>query len=397
MIDGRFTLPKDVRLEPIESLPDTVLTGFAHKSGDFALTRPQSRIHTHIVNDSTAKLLQIFREPVTIADAIIEFSRTEHTDPTTVLDEAFPVLRTLIETGLLLPSDSQLAAPIEFLMARGEPVGDLIVDQPVAVVIDTEVYRARASDGRWAAIKIARPGSEGRLQAALHHEAEILALLDGACSPRLIAHGDHAGRPFIAMEWCLGVDALAAAELVRSRDPAGQRELTPILLAIADAYARLHEQRVVHGDVHPRNLLIGRSGRATIIDFGQAQSTSERLVSGRPGRGVVDLYMEPELARARLDGGKPQPPTPAGEQYSIAALLYFLLTGAHTHDFVLEEGQMLRQVVGDPPRTFAERGLSRFGHVEHVLGRALEKCPDATLRLAHGIQGRAATGARPGR
>ena len=81
MIDGLFTLPKDILLEPIESLPDTVLTGFEHKSGDFALTRPQSRIHTHIVNDSTAKLLQIFREPVTIADAIITFSRTEHADP----------------------------------------------------------------------------------------------------------------------------------------------------------------------------------------------------------------------------------------------------------------------------------------------------------------------------
>ncbi len=376
MIDGLFTLPKDILLEPIESLPDTVLTGFEHSPGDFALTRPRSRIHTHIVNDSTAKLLQIFREPVTIADAVIKFSRIEQADPAATLDEAFPVLRILIETGMLLPSDSHLASPIEFLIGRGEQVGDLVVDQPVAVVIDTEVYRARASDGRWAALKIARPGSEGRLKAALQHEAGILARLDGACSPRLIAQGDHAGRPFIAMEWCRGVDALAAAELVRSRDPVDTRELKAILLAIVEAYARLHEQRVVHGDVHPRNLLIGSSGRATIIDFGQAHSISERLASGQPGRGVVDLYMEPELARARLDGGA-QPPTPAGEQYSIAALLYFLLLGAHTHDFVLEEKQMLRQVLGDPPRTFAERGLLSFGHVERALRRALEKCPEA--------------------
>ena len=395
MIDGLFTLPKDILLEPIESLPDTVLTGFEHKSGDFALTRPQSRIHTHIVNDSTAKLLQIFREPVTIADAIVRFSRTEHADPAATLDEAFPVLRTLIEAGMLLPSDSHLASPIEFLIGRGELVGDLVVEQPVAVVIDTEVYRARASDRRWAALKIARPGSEGRLKAALQHEAGILALLDGVCSPRLIAQGDNAGRPFIAMEWCRGVDALAAAELVRSRDAVDKRELKAILLAIVEAYAQLHEQLVVHGDVHPRNLLIGSSGQATIIDFGQAHSMSERLASGRPGRGVVDLYMEPELARARLDGGKAQPPTPAGEQYSIAALLYFLLSGAHTHDFVLEEGKMLRQVIGDPPRTFAERGLLGFGHVERVLRRALEKCPEARFASVREFEIRAATGFRP--
>ena len=69
------------------------------------------------------------------------------------------------------------------------------------------------------------------------------------------------------------------------------------------------------------------------------------------------------------------PPTPAGEQYSIAALLYFLLTGAHTHDFVLEQEEMLRQVIGEAPKTFAERGVSGFGRVE--LRRALEKCPEA--------------------
>ena len=139
-------------LEPVESLPDTVLTGFEHKSGDFALTRPQSRIHTHIVNDSTAKLLQIFREPVTIADAIIRFSRTEQLIPRQP------------RRGVPCASDPHRgrdASAIRFTFCvanripdwRGELVGDLVVEQPVAVVIDTEVYRARASDGSWAALK----------------------------------------------------------------------------------------------------------------------------------------------------------------------------------------------------------------------------------------------------
>ena len=162
MIEGLFTMPKDIRLDPIESLPHTVLTGFEHKAGDFALTRPQSRDAHAYRQRLDGETLEIFREPVTITDAVIRFSRTEQADPAAILDEAFPVLRTLIEAGMLLPSDSHLASPIEFLIGRGELVGDLVVDQPVAVVIDTEVYRARASDGRWAALKIARPGSEGR-------------------------------------------------------------------------------------------------------------------------------------------------------------------------------------------------------------------------------------------
>jgi serine/threonine-protein kinase len=75
-----------------------------------------------------------------------------------------------------------------------------------------------------------------------------------------------------------------------------------------------------------------------------------------------------------------------GEQYSIAALLYFLLTGAHTHDFVLEERQMLEQIVGDPPASFAERGISGFSTTEGVLLQALEKRPEARFASTKDFQ-----------
>lgn len=386
MIEGLFTLPKDVLLEPVESLPEAVADRFEHGSGDFALTRPQSRTPTHVVSHSTAKLLQCFREPVTIADAIISFSQREQADPGATLNQAFPMLRSLIDAGMLLPSDSQLASRIEFSIQPGELVGGLIVDQPVAVVIDTEVYRARAADGTMVALKIARPGAEDRLKPTLAHEAGILALLEGSCNPRLVAHGEHSGRAYLALEWCKGVDAFTAAELVRNRDPVDRRELKPILLAIVDAYARLHEQGVIHGDVHPRNVMVCESGSAAIIDFGYAQSIRDGQASAPRGRGGVDLYMEPELARARLDRRWTGAPTLLGEQYSIAALLYFLLTGSHTHDFVLEECQMLEQIIDDDPARFAERGISGLSYTEQVLRKALEKRPEARFASTKAFQ-----------
>ncbi|MDI1461268.1 lanthionine synthetase LanC family protein [Catellatospora sp. KI3] len=377
MIEGRFTLPDDVRLEAVESMPAQVLAGFAYATGDFVLTRPRSRMPTHVVNEPTMRLLRLFREPMTITDAVIAFCDTARADPATVLDRAFPVLRTLIGAKLLLPAESQLASPIEFLLAPGERAGDLVIEEPVAIVADTEVYRARTADRAWAAIKMARPGAEEFLRPALDHEASVLALLGGGHSPRMLARGDHGGRPFLAMEWCQGVDALAAAELIRGRSPVDWQEMTRLVIAVADAYTALHGQGVLHGDVHPRNLLIGRSGQATLIDFGQARCLRAGPVRQRPGRGVVDLYMEPELARTRLAGDGAPPPTEAGEQYSVAALVYFLISGSHTHDFVLEERQMLRQVADDAPRPLAERGLRGFDRTDRVLRRALAKEPEA--------------------
>ncbi len=377
MIEGLFTLPRDLLLEPVETFPETILAQFEYMPGDFALTRPQSRTPTHIVNDSTAKLLEIFREPVTIADAVIRLSRTGEMDPRVVLNEAFPIIKVLVEAGMLLPSDSHFVSEIDFLFKPGDSIGGLVINQSAAIVLDTEVYRARTSNGTLAAVKIARLGSEERLRQVLADEARILTMLDGCCSPKLIAQGEHDGRPFLAMEWCMGVDVHTAAELVRSRDSVQKRELKSIVLAIVDAYAQLHERHIVHGDVHPRNVLMCDSGKAALIDFGHARSLSDPTETQRRGRGMVDLYMEPELAHALLERSKTPLPNPASEQYSIAALLYFLLTGTHTHDFVLEKNQLRQQLAHDPHKSFEERGISGLVYTERTLAKALRKNPES--------------------
>lgn len=372
--DGPLRLPADVVLVPVATLPPDTLRQVEHKPGDFALTRPQSRTPSRIVSSDTARLLELFREPVTLVDAVIRFSAAEARDPRQTLEAAFPVLKPLIDAGLLLAPDSQLAKPIDLAWRRGDVLGGLTILEPVDVVLDTEVYLARAPAGGFAALKIARPGAEVRLAASFGHEAALLQRLDGTCSPRFLGLGEADGRPYLATSWCRGVDAFVAAALARRRGPGRRAELGAILAAIAEAYARLHAQGVVHGDVHPRNVFLSGDGRATLIDFGSARDLRDHGAATR-GRGVVDLYMEPELARARRDGSPPPPAGEAGEQYAVGALLYSLATGTHTHDFVLEEQEMLRQLVEDPPLSFHARGTPDLPRAERVILRALEKDP----------------------
>jgi serine/threonine-protein kinase len=371
--DGLLRLPPDVVLVPVATLPADTLRQVEHNPGDFALTRPQSRTPSRIVSGDTARLLEEFREPVSLVDAVIRFSASQARDPRQTLEAAFPVLKPLIDAGLLLAPDSLLARPIDLAWRRGDVVGGLTILEPVDVVLDTEVYLARAPAG-FAALKIARPGAETRLAASFGHEAAHLSRLDGTCSPRLLAVGEVEGCPFLATSWCRGVDAFVAAALARRGGPGRRAELAAILAAIAEAYARLHGQGIVHGDVHPRNVFLGGDGRATLIDFGSARDLRDDASPAR-GRGVVVLYMEPELARARRDGS-PQPPADErGEQYAVGALLYSLATGAHTHDFVLEEQEMLRQLVEDPPLPFHARGAPDLPHTERVILRTLAKAP----------------------
>ena len=85
-------LPADVVVVPVDELPEETREQLEHKPGDYALTRPHTRMTSSIVDESTAGLLERFRAPTTIVDAVIDYSRSEGLDAGDTLERAFPML-----------------------------------------------------------------------------------------------------------------------------------------------------------------------------------------------------------------------------------------------------------------------------------------------------------------
>ena len=376
-----FVLPADVVVPPVEELPPDLREQVGGGPGDYAVTRPRTRTMSSIVDAKTAALLESFRTPSTIVDAVIAFSAAEGLDPRETLDDAFAVLGGFVNEGLLVAPGSELAGPIETSFEPGDRVGAFEVLEPVNVIVDTEVYRGRAPDGSAVALKIARPGTGRHMRAAFAHEAAALEHLDGRVNPRLVELGEVDSRAFLALSWCGGVDAYYAAAEARALDEAAG---LPALLTLAErvigAYAHLHAQGVVHGDVHPRNVIVGADGSVTLIDFGLATRPAAPGTPSAGERGGIDFFLEPEVAAARLERRPPPASSTAGEQYSVGALLYLLLTGAHTHDFSLEPEEMLHQLLEQPPLPFRRHGAWEMPAVERTVSRALAKDPAARYR-----------------
>ncbi len=371
-----FILPPDVIIVPVAQLAPELRDQIGHQDGDCAVTRPRSRGPSNIVDARTAALLESFRSPATIVDAVIAFGTAEGVDPRELLDDAFSMLGGFVNEGVLVSADSELAQSITSTLVSGETIGRFQVVEAVHVIVDTEVYLGNAADGSAAALKIARVGFEERLYKAFAHEATILASLDGRVNPRLLQRGVHDGRPFLAMSWCAGVDIYeAAADARRLAEQDGPSVLLQLGERFVEAYAHLHSQGVIHGDVHPRNVLVDGNATVTIIDYGLAGRPPAPGAAPQCWRGGIDFFMEPEIASARL-AGRPDPALSLhGEQYSMGALLYMLLTGAHTHAFSLEREEMLCQLVEQPPLPFARHGTSYLPAVERILARTLAKDP----------------------
>ena len=389
-ITGEFVLPDDVVVAPVASLPGPLRAQLDAEDGDYAVARRGARSASRILDAEGAELLERFRSPSTIVDAVIAHSRDRGTGPERTLEEAFPMIERLIGAGVLVVAGSDAAQAMRPALGEGDRLAGYEVVAAIQVLEDTELHQVRCPDGTVAALKLFK--RTGRIGQIASREAAILRLLDGAGAPRLLAAGEDDGRPYLLLEWIRGVPApTAAQELRRAPRARRRRALLGLCRAVASAYARLHAAGVVHSDVHPSNVLVAGDGSVTLLDFGVARApgAADPLLAGAPRAGVP-FFFEPEYAAAVLARRMPPASDPRGEQYGVAALLYMLVTGAHYLDFSLEQDEMLRQIAEDPPLPFSGRGLEPWPELEEVLATALRKDPQDRFPTLDALESRLA-------
>lgn len=369
-----FVLPAGTLLLQVRELPENLRRDIQAEEDDFAISRPNSRTQSKIVDPEAAALIRHFETPHTIAQAVARYSRSKSENPEQLLEEAFPLLQSLIAAQLLVAADSKEAQEIKPTLEADEVVEGWTVVACVQALEDTELYQVRGADGQLAALKLARAGAGSGIRAMLEREARVLSQLDGAVAPRLLWSREWSERYCLLIEWCAGADVSRAADEIRRRSSLDlRRDLLRLAQAVVDAYALLHEQGVIHGDVHPRNAFAGPELEVKIIDFGLARLSGDN--SSPAHRGGVGFFLEPEFARAAMTGGYQPALSPAGEQYGVGAMLYLLFTGLHSQEFSLEREKMIRQIAEDPVLPFSRRGAQPWPEVETLLAKALSKNP----------------------
>ncbi len=364
----RFVLPPDAKLLPVDELAPRLRAKLGPVDGrQVVVTRPGFRVMTRLVTSPLAALLAEFRSASLITDAVMRFSKSYEQDAFDILDLSFDALAAFIDGRTLVAADSPDAQAAEPSLAAGQAVDGMEVEHLVRSLDDTEVYRVRMGSGESAALKIAR---DERAEATLSHEAKILELLGGGDSPVLLLEGTYENRKWLAMEWRDGVPIAVAAQQARA---SGDRiQLHRLAVRLLDAYTRLHERDIVHGDIHTGNVLVDDKGKIIILDFGRARLITDSI-SNDPNRAGIAHYYDPQMAAALLAGIIFPAASKTGEQFALATLVYLLLTGLHPIDPVAEQTELLQRIVTRPMLPFAARGVDAWPRVEAVLRQALAK------------------------
>ncbi len=187
------------------------------------------------------------------------------------------------------------------------------------------VYLARETHpAREVALKVVRGASPG-LGERLRREIDVLAALEHPGIARLYAAGEARvegiDTPWLAMEYVDGMDLL---EFARARN-ASLAERLRLLIEIARAVQFAHEHGVIHRDLKPGNILVDRSGRPKILDFGIARRADEPGVTLTLAGQVLGTlpYVSPEQLGHGERGASVR-----GDVYALGVTAYELIGGA---------------------------------------------------------------------
>jgi serine/threonine-protein kinase len=173
------------------------------------------------------------------------------------------------------------------------------------------------------------------------------------------------------------VDGETLRERVTRSGPLTARLAMKVMQEVAWALAYAHERGVIHRDIKPDNIMIERTtDRALVTDFGIAV----RGRTGDSGTGEVigtARYMSPEQALG-------EPVDARSDLYSLAATLFFGLTGRPPFEAATLPAILTQQVTLPAPRTLAIRP-ELPARLADVIDRCLQKDPAARIQSGQEI------------
>jgi len=179
-------------------------------------------------------------------------------------------------------------------------------------------------------------------------EAQTVARLDHPHIVRVLEFGVEGSTPFLVMTY-------APNGTLRQRHPRGTHLPPSTVLEyvkqVADALQYAHEQKLIHRDVKPENMLLGQRNEVLLSDFGIAlPAQTSRSQRTQEAIGTI-AYMSPEQIQ-----GKPRP---ASDQYSLGIVVYEWISGS---------------------LPFSGQGLDLYGqHLYAQPARLREKVPSVSL------------------
>lgn len=171
---------------------------------------------------------------------------------------------------------------------------------------------------RYVAVKVLRQqyAHDEEFVRRFRREAQSAASLSHPNVVSIYDVGQDEETHFIVMEY---VEGSNLNDIIKAQAPLQAAEAVHIATQICDALEHAHANGIIHRDIKPHNILIGKNGRVKVTDFGIARAITTSTIT-QTGSVIGSVhYFSPEHAKGVSAGEK-------SDLYSLGIVLYQMLT-----------------------------------------------------------------------
>lgn len=182
----------------------------------------------------------------------------------------------------------------------------------------SDVYKAKDHKlNRPVAIKVLKQeySSDKNFVSKFWAEAQSAACLAHPNIVNVYDVGNDQGVYYIVMEL---VEGITLKKYIEKKGKLEIRESIGIAMQVCQGIEAAHEQKIIHRDIKPQNIIISKDGKVKVTDFGIARAASSQTISSN-AMGSVH-YISPEQARGGYCDER-------SDIYSLGIVMYEMLTG----------------------------------------------------------------------
>ncbi len=264
----------------------------------------------------------------------------------------------------------------------GAQLGDYKLKEMLATGGMARIYKGEdVKLGRMAAVKVLTREmleTDETLSGRFQREAKAVATMEHNNIITIYQYGEQDGLYFLAMKLIEGGDlADELNALQRQGKLIDTKRLLDILMQVASALDHAHAAGIIHRDVKPSNILMDKSGKAILTDFGlvlkqQHENTMDKTMGTAFG---TPRYISPEQALAS------ERAVAQSDIYSLAVILYEGLTGSMV--FKADTAmQIALSHISEPPPSPRTINPNIPRGVEREVLKALDKDPKKRHKTA---------------
>jgi serine/threonine-protein kinase len=327
-----------------------------------------------IINHTTKLFIEKFSEPKCFDEISDEIANEVNAPGIEIKKLIKPFFRYMKYRQFIVPENaSEVKAKRRQLFNANKIVDNYKIIKNIDANDDVELYHATdlksESD---AVIKLLRQATKQEVKELLREFRFLTHISKTGVTPK--AYKFITGKEYVcfAQEY---IDGKRLMEHVRTKKRSSFNDIAEIILGIITGFKKIHARGVVHGDIHPSNIIVTRNGKIKIIDFGFAvnyEVEKNEIVNF----GGVYFYMPPERINTTTYKKFSRRPDFYSDVYQLGMILYDLLY--HKYPFNGITWEELSKEIKEKEAVYPAKSYYKFTVPEwliNIIQKCLEKNP----------------------